>query len=44
MKKEIPHGEGIFDKEGICPSFYVTESRHLSLDLCDMGDYEVEPV
>lgn len=42
MKKEIPHGEGIFDKEGINPSFYVTESRRLPLDLCDMDGYEIE--
>ncbi len=42
MKKEIPHGEGIFDRDGICPSFYVTESRYLPLDLCSMGKYEIE--
>lgn len=44
MKKGIPHGEGIFDTEGVCPSFYVTESRDLPLDLCDMGNYEIEPI
>ena len=44
MRKGIPHGEGIFDKEGPCPSFYVTESRDLPLDICDMGDYEIKPV
>ena len=43
MKKEIPHGEGVFDREGICPSFYVTESRRLPLDLCSMGNYEIVP-
>lgn len=43
MKKGIPHGEGIFGGEGVCPSFYVTESRNLPLDLCDMGNYEIEP-
>ena len=44
MRKEIPHGEGVFDREGKNPSFYVTESRRLPLDLCDMGNYEIEPL
>ena len=43
MKKGIPHGEGIFDAEGMNPSFYVTESRNLPLDVCGMGAYTVEP-
>lgn len=43
MNSGIPHGEGIFDSEGLCPSFYVTESRDLPLDLCDMGNYQIEP-
>ena len=43
MKTGIPHGEGIFGGEGICPSFYVTESRNLPLDLCGFGDYQIEP-
>lgn len=37
MRSGIPHGEGIFDGEGALPSFYVTESRDLPLDLCDIG-------
>ena len=44
MNRGIPHGEGVFDKEGLCPSFYVTESRDLPLDLCDMGNYQIEPI
>ena len=44
MNKGVPHGEGVFDKEGLCPSFYVTESRDLPLDLCDLGDYQIVPV
>ena len=44
MRKGIPHGEGVFDEGGPLPSFYVTESRDLPLDLCDMGLYEVEPL
>ena len=39
MKAGVPHGEGIFGGEGRLPSFYVTESRDLPLDLCDNGDY-----
>ena len=37
MNKGIPHGEGIFGGEGRLPSFYVTESRDLPLDLCETG-------
>ena len=37
MKRNIPHGEGIFDEGGLMPSFYVTESRDLPLDLCEIG-------
>lgn len=37
MKKGIPHGEGIFEGTGRLPSFYVTESRDLPLDLCEIG-------
>ncbi|MCD7736513.1 MAG: hypothetical protein LUI07_06070 [Lachnospiraceae bacterium] len=44
MRKGIPHGEGIFDEAGRNPSFYVTESRDLPLDICGMGDYTVEPL
>lgn len=44
MKAGIPHGEGIFEKTGINPSFYVTESRDLPLDICGTGDYSVEPL
>lgn len=44
MRVGIPHGEGIFDEEGMNPSFYVTESRNLPVDLCDMGCYEIKPI
>lgn len=37
MNRNIPHGEGIFDEGGRLPSFYVTESRDLPLDLCETG-------
>ena len=37
MKKGIPHGEGILSDQGALPSFYVTESRDLPLDLCEIG-------
>lgn len=42
MNKGIPHGEGLMGGEGPLPSFYVTESRDLPLDLCDWGDYVIE--
>lgn len=41
MKKGVPHGEGLLGGEGTLPSFYVTESRDLPLDLCEFGDYEI---
>lgn len=41
MHSGIPHGEGIFDGEGVLPSFYVTESRDLPLDLCDFGNVSI---
>lgn len=44
MNKGIPHGEGVFDKDGLSPSFYVTESRDLPLELCSLGDYQVAPL
>lgn len=37
MHSGIPHGEGIFEGEAPLPSFYVTESRDLPLDLCEIG-------
>ena len=43
MMKGIPHGEGIFEGSGRLPSFYVTESRDLPLDLTDHGIYEFLP-
>ncbi len=36
MQSGIPHGEGILEGEGRLPSFYVTESRDLPLDLCPL--------
>lgn len=44
MRQGIPHGEGIFDRGGKLPSFYVTESRDLPLDLCDNKEYVFEPL
>lgn len=44
MRAGVPHGEGIFDRGGKLPSFYVTESRDLPLDLCDNGEYVFEPL
>ena len=43
MVAGIPHGEGIFEEGGKLPSFYVTESRDLPLDICDNGVYVFEP-
>ena len=37
MRTGIPHGEGILEPAEKLPSFYVTESRDLPLDLCDPG-------
>ena len=44
MHTGVPHGEGIFDRGGKLPSFYVTESRDLPLDICDNGEYVYEPL
>ncbi|MBR2528025.1 MAG: hypothetical protein IKE58_06120 [Blautia sp.] len=41
MNKGVPHGEGILETGDLLPSFYVTESRDLPLDLCEIG-YEIE--
>ncbi|MCR4892950.1 MAG: hypothetical protein K5989_12310 [Lachnospiraceae bacterium] len=45
MNTGIPHGEGILpnDSGEMLPSFYVTESRELPLDLCGFGNYEIVP-
>ena len=46
MLTGVPHGEGILstDSEEVLPSFYVTESRDLPLDICDMGNYAIVPM
>lgn len=44
MNKGIPHGEGLYGGEGISPSFYVTESRDMPLNLCPLENYEIRPM
>ena len=41
MVSGVPHGEGILERGEKLPSFYVTESRDLPLDLCEVG-FEIE--
>jgi len=41
MLADVPHGEAITATEGVCPTFYVTESRDLPNDLFDFGPYEL---
>lgn len=43
MNKGVPHGEGLLGGEGILPSFYVTESRDMPLDLCPLENYDIIP-
>lgn len=41
MNELVPHGEGILDLDKGMPSFYVTESRDLPLDIVDMKGCEL---
>lgn len=41
MLADVPHGEAITDREGLPPSFYVTEGRDLPNDLIDLGPFEL---
>lgn len=42
MRAGVPHGEAIADEGRRPPSFYVTESRDLPLDLTVFGDYRLK--
>jgi hypothetical protein len=42
MHAGVPHGEAIIDRGKKPPSFYVTESLNLPLDLTAFGDYELK--
>jgi hypothetical protein len=42
MRAGVPHGEAIVDCGKKPPSFYVTESRNLPLDLTAFGNYELK--
>lgn len=41
MLPDVAHGEGITERNGIPPSFYVTEGRDLPNDLVDLGNFEL---
>jgi hypothetical protein len=41
MRADVPHGEAILDFGKRPPSFYVTESRDLPLDLTEWGEYRL---
>lgn len=41
MNELVPHGEGIIDSNKGLPSFYVTESRDLPLDIVDLKGCEL---
>jgi hypothetical protein len=42
MRAGVPHGEAIVDRGMRPPSFYVTESLNLPLDLTQFGDYQIK--
>jgi hypothetical protein len=42
MRAGVPHGEAILDRGKKPPSFYVTESLNLPLDLTTFGSYELK--
>lgn len=42
MLAGIPHGEAVAPGTGTPPSFYVTESRDLPLDVMDLGEYTLQ--
>jgi hypothetical protein len=42
MSAGVPHGEAIVDRGKKPPSFYVTESLNLPLDLTDFGGYQIK--
>jgi hypothetical protein len=42
MRARIPHGEAIVDHGKKPPSFYVTESMNLPLNLTAFGNYELK--
>lgn len=42
MRAGIPHGEAVAPGTGAPPSFYVTESRDLPLDVMDMQGYALQ--
>ena len=41
MRAGVPHGEAIVNRGKRPPSFYVTESLNLPLDLTPFGDYQI---
>jgi len=40
--KNVPHGEAASRKNGKPPSFYVTESRDIDIEITDLGDYHLD--
>jgi hypothetical protein len=41
MRSGVPHGEAVLDGDGKPAKFYVTEPRDLTVDLFDLGSYEL---
>jgi hypothetical protein len=44
MLKDVPHGEAVVGSKGKPATFYVTESRDMSLELTAFADYELRIV
>jgi len=41
MLSGVPHGEYVRNEPGQPPTFYVTESRDLGIDITDFGEYDI---